>query len=204
MRPPASRPGSEAIGRWTAKDPIGFAGGSAGLYTYVANDPTNGTDATGTISPTIVSGLIGATFAGIQAYRGGADVGGIATAAFGGFLGGLIPGFGFSRLVSNRLAQDVLAGASAAFLGNLIGQVYTPQNACPPSIQLDLKPALVSAVFGAVGAAAGALLPFGATEALPGSLLSPTVSGLADFLAQPNRSGPQLAPAAGRLPAPYR
>lgn len=34
-------------GQWTAKDPIGFAGGSSGLYTYVGNDPVNRTDSTG-------------------------------------------------------------------------------------------------------------------------------------------------------------
>lgn len=28
-------------GRWTAKDPIGFAGGDANLYGYVSNDPVN-------------------------------------------------------------------------------------------------------------------------------------------------------------------
>lgn len=34
-------------GRWTAKDPIGFAGGSAGLYEYVGNGPTSNIDPTG-------------------------------------------------------------------------------------------------------------------------------------------------------------
>ena len=34
-------------GRWTAKDPIGFGGGDANLYAYVANDPVNFIDATG-------------------------------------------------------------------------------------------------------------------------------------------------------------
>ena len=29
------------IGRWTAKDPIGFAGGDADLYGYVLNNPVN-------------------------------------------------------------------------------------------------------------------------------------------------------------------
>ena len=35
------------IGRWTAKDPIGFAGGDTNLYGYVANDPVNFIDRTG-------------------------------------------------------------------------------------------------------------------------------------------------------------
>jgi RHS repeat-associated protein len=29
------------VGRWTAKDPIGFAGGDTDLYSYVLNDPLN-------------------------------------------------------------------------------------------------------------------------------------------------------------------
>lgn len=35
------------LGRWTTKDPIGFAGGDTNLYGYVANDPINWTDPTG-------------------------------------------------------------------------------------------------------------------------------------------------------------
>ena len=34
-------------GRWTAKDPIGFAGGARNLYSYVANDPVNAVDRSG-------------------------------------------------------------------------------------------------------------------------------------------------------------
>ncbi|MBP6669029.1 MAG: hypothetical protein KA180_06240 [Gemmatimonadales bacterium] len=36
-----------ALGRWTAKDPIGFAGGNSGLYEYVRSDPVNMVDITG-------------------------------------------------------------------------------------------------------------------------------------------------------------
>ena len=34
-------------GRWTAKDPVGFGGGSALLYEYVSNDPVNRVDPSG-------------------------------------------------------------------------------------------------------------------------------------------------------------
>ncbi len=36
-----------ATGRWTAKDPIQFAGGSANLYSYVESDPVNAVDPSG-------------------------------------------------------------------------------------------------------------------------------------------------------------
>jgi len=36
-----------AVGRWTASDPIGFAGGSANLYSYVDSDPVSRSDPSG-------------------------------------------------------------------------------------------------------------------------------------------------------------
>jgi RHS repeat-associated protein len=42
-----SRDYNPAIGRWTAKDPILFAGGDSNLYGYVVNDPVNMTDPAG-------------------------------------------------------------------------------------------------------------------------------------------------------------
>src|SRR5690606_21960928 len=35
-------------GRWTAKDPVGFAGGDANLYAYAGGDPVNSVDLDGT------------------------------------------------------------------------------------------------------------------------------------------------------------
>ena len=42
-------------GRWTSKDPIGFAGGDTNLYGYVLNDPVNFVDPQGAnaIAPAI-------------------------------------------------------------------------------------------------------------------------------------------------------
>jgi RHS repeat-associated protein len=37
-----------ATGRWTAKDPLDFAGGDSNLYRYARNDPVNATDPLGT------------------------------------------------------------------------------------------------------------------------------------------------------------
>jgi RHS repeat-associated protein len=42
------------VGRWTAKDPIGFLGGDANLYGYVGNDPVNVVDPEGFAGKTIV------------------------------------------------------------------------------------------------------------------------------------------------------
>lgn len=45
-----------ASGRWTTKDPIGFAGNSANLYSYVVGDPINLADSNGQ-SPWLAAGL---------------------------------------------------------------------------------------------------------------------------------------------------
>jgi len=53
-------------GRWTARDPIGFAGGDTNLYGYVASDPVNFVDPTGLVNSTKVA--VG-TINGINAQR---------------------------------------------------------------------------------------------------------------------------------------
>src|SRR5262249_39718061 len=53
----AARYYDEAIGRFMEQDPSGFAGGSANLYEYVNNDPTNAIDLTGLI-PALIQRLV--------------------------------------------------------------------------------------------------------------------------------------------------
>jgi RHS repeat-associated protein len=95
-----------STGRWTAKDPIGFAGGDADLYGYVLNNPVNFVDPTGEIWIQVAGGVIGAA---INAYNSrnlyakseygrfwaSTGVGAItgATAALGSsFVGGMLAG----------------------------------------------------------------------------------------------------------------
>jgi len=53
-----------SIGRWMAKDPIDFAGGSVNLYEYVLNDPVNWVDPEGEwIGPALAIGGAGAALA---------------------------------------------------------------------------------------------------------------------------------------------
>jgi RHS repeat-associated protein len=61
-------------GRWTAKDPILFAGGDSNLYGYVLNDPVNFVDPYGEAAiaaPAIIGGalLIGAVYYGAKAIN---------------------------------------------------------------------------------------------------------------------------------------
>ena len=46
-----------ALGRWTAKDPIDFAGGDMNLYGYVRNDPINLVDSLGLWGEDVHSGI---------------------------------------------------------------------------------------------------------------------------------------------------
>ncbi len=46
------------IGRWTAKDPIGFGGGDGNLYGYVSSNPTNYVDPSGYFHPAILLAII--------------------------------------------------------------------------------------------------------------------------------------------------
>ena len=66
------------VGRWTAKDPIGFEGGDTDLYGYVIGDPVNGVDSEGEqaqlVAPAMRMGLpllLGAAKAAMDGIKGG-------------------------------------------------------------------------------------------------------------------------------------
>jgi RHS repeat-associated protein len=84
------------VGRWTAKDPIFFAGGDTDLYGYVLNDPVN------LIDPAGKYGV------------GGAIIGGIA-GGYGGFLSGI---------QSGNITAGIIGGVAGAVGGSLIGAIF--------------------------------------------------------------------------------
>ncbi len=88
------------VGRWTAKDPIFFAGGDTDLYGYVLNDPINEIDPLGLFLGPLFNSLKGATAMGpVMLVAGvvcavvagpvlvGGGVAGIAAGVVGGFIG---------------------------------------------------------------------------------------------------------------------
>ena len=56
-------------GRWTARDPIGFAGGDTNLYGYVLNDPINLVDPDGRIGIGAVATIVATGYAIYKGYQ---------------------------------------------------------------------------------------------------------------------------------------
>ena len=76
-------------GRWTARDPIGFAGGDTNLYGYVLGDPINWVDDTG-LSSVAHGARTGAQVGGALGGPAGAVIGAIAGAIAGAIVGEML------------------------------------------------------------------------------------------------------------------
>jgi RHS repeat-associated protein len=121
------------IGRWTAKDPIGFAGGDTDLFGYCLNDPINWTDPdgllvvpgpTGVVGGAIVGGIGGAITGGIS----GAEHGGV-TGAIGGAIGGAIIGTitgGIGGFITGTLGGGTTGAVAGSLAGTVIGEMLSP------------------------------------------------------------------------------
>jgi RHS repeat-associated protein len=136
-------------GRWTAKDPILFAGGDTNLYGYVLNDPVNLLDPAGELAWVAGAALIGGSINALFTFYstgGKADLQQLGAAFVGGAVAGgisaLAPGAGY--LVSAGV------GAWGGALGQLATNLLDPCNA---------SSIVNAAASGAVGGAVGRLIP---------------------------------------------
>jgi len=100
-----------AIGRWTAKDPIGFAGGDTDLYGYCLNDPVNMVDPLGLINWRAVGKGALATFGGGVSVVTGALASTTGAGAVGGvpavIVGSAAVGWGVSQMITGSLDNEI-------------------------------------------------------------------------------------------------
>ena len=117
-----------SIGRWTARDPIGFAGGDTNLYGYVWSDPVNWVDPTGEVG---VPGVVIAVAVNVllQLRANGGDVGkiNVGEAVVAGATGFFFPGAAGSLVNAVKgLNGDILAASMGAIVRALSGFVIPP------------------------------------------------------------------------------
>ena len=119
------------VGRWTAKDPIGFAGEDTNLYGYVGQDPVNLLDPSGKVPiiPILLAGTYGLVEMGLTAwdvFNAGrtlfddcASIGekffGVAAVA----AGGLLPGGGYGGLMRVNLLPQIRYANEAKILNQM-------------------------------------------------------------------------------------
>ncbi len=111
-------------GRWTAKDPILFAGGDTDLYGYCVNDPVKWIDPSGMLSfgGGVVGGVIGAIGGAINAAVNNADtLTGAMIGGLGGFVGGMIDGGLGITAGAGAVIGAIAATATCANPGGMIG-----------------------------------------------------------------------------------
>jgi RHS repeat-associated protein len=113
------------VGRWTAKDPIGYHGGDTDLFGYVLNDPLNFIDLYG-FSKFLIKQFVQRTAKAVaNAYLGGIDPSGrrIISAGVGGAASGAVVGaLVGTPALGVGAGPSALGGAIIGFSGGLLIQ----------------------------------------------------------------------------------
>jgi RHS repeat-associated protein len=146
-----------SVGRWTAKDPILFAGGQANLYVYVGNDPVNFVDPEGEVATIAIGAGIGALAGAGAAWLRGADTQALVAGAIGGGVAGALAGTGLGLGFAGSIAQQ----GFAAGLGGLVGDFANLRPGMRAETISDVGGRFATrAIFGVVGGLiAGGIAP---------------------------------------------
>jgi RHS repeat-associated protein len=106
------------VGRWTAKDPILFAGGNTDLWGYCLSDPINLVDSDGLeVSGALIGAISGGILGAISGAEKGGWTGGIAGAITGAITGGAV------GLALDPFTSGKVGGMVGAIVGNLAGTI---------------------------------------------------------------------------------
>ncbi|GAX61501.1 Rhs family protein [Candidatus Scalindua japonica] len=158
-------------GRWTAKDPILFAGGDTNLYGYVFSDPVNFVDPDGRIIFNFATGGIGAAIgAAVGATNAIFNGGSIWKGVVFGALTGVTAGFTFGASIY------VHAAAHAAISAGTDALQQTFANPC---IKIKYGSVVSSGIAGAFGGGLGkSLVKNGDVAVGDAAILSGGLSGI--------------------------
>ncbi len=156
------------VGRWTAKDPIGFAGGDTDLYGYVLNDPINFIDPAGEFINFGAAGIGAAIGAAVGATNALFSHGDVLKGALSGAAVGSLAGLTFG---SSIIVNSVI-GAGIGAITDIASQRYSH-----PCGQIDETTAAISALAGAFGGGAGTAMLKGGMTAVDAALFSGALSG---------------------------
>ena len=135
-------------GRWTAKDPIGFAAGDMNLYGYVVNDPVN------LIDPIGEYGFAGAGYGAVSGALGGYISGGLSGLILGGLAGAAV---GFVNPWSSHAAGAFVGNAMASLAGQAAGN-YLAGKCVTDSNNYSVGAAVGAGVGGVLGVRVGAAI----------------------------------------------
>ncbi len=156
------------MGRWTARDPIGFGGGQTNLYAYVNNSPVSFVDPSGQLAVTtvVLIGMAVGALVGAGSYHvttpencrnaegyvgwalGGAFAGGLAAASAGGWaaLTGATSGAG-------SFGMGLFVGWGGGGIGSMGG--YVISRSIDPHREPTSQGVLAHAFLGALAGSAG-------------------------------------------------
>jgi RHS repeat-associated protein len=174
------------VGRWTAKDSIGFDGGDTDLYGYVLNDPVNFIDPTGEFINLGAAGIGAAIGAAVGATNALFNHGDLLKGALSGAVVGSLAGLTFGTSI---IANSVI-GAGIGAISDIASQRYSH-----PCGDIDGTSVAISALAGAFGGGAGTAMLKGGMTAVDAALFSGALSGGTslglNYVASP---GPNMVP----------